>query len=315
VIPYVIREATLEDVPGIRALFARAYGSELPEEEWRWKFERNPDGWYGIIAEWEGKIVGNFAGWPMRFLVAGRPRLVYSAGDVATDPVARGFSKARNIYGDMAQTFYERVGQRGVPFTFGFPHARAHAISNRLGGTHDFFPVREVRVACEEFPAPPPDAGSGDFVGEDFDELWACASRHLPNAPVRDRLRTNWRFHARPTRYYRMVWLAEPGRLRAWAALSVVGERALVADFVGREPDGSDLPGLFAAAAAEARRLGARHLVFWKTPGGPGRLWIDGLRGETVEAGFSFIGRVFEKAAAQEFLERGQFVPSIYDVV
>src|SRR5215813_3804651 len=43
--PYRIREATLEDVPGIRELFARAYGAELPEEEWRWKFERNPDGW------------------------------------------------------------------------------------------------------------------------------------------------------------------------------------------------------------------------------------------------------------------------------
>jgi len=313
--PYRIREATLEDVPGIRELFARAYGAELPEEEWRWKFERNPDGWYGIVAESEGKIVGNFAGWPMSLTVSGRPRLVFSAGDVATDPSARGLSKARNIYGDMAQTFYEKVRERGVPFTFGFPHARAQAISNRLGGTHDFLPVREVQVACETFPSPQADAGYGDFVGEDFDALWISAERHLPNAPVRDSLRTNWRFHARPTRYYRMVWLGSPGRLEAWAALSVVGEKGIVADYLGREADGRDLPGLFSAAAAEARRLGARNLAFWKTPGGPGRRWIDGLPGETHDAGFFFIGRVFEPAAAREFLEHGQFVPSIYDVV
>jgi len=172
-IPYVVREATLEDIGGIRALFARAYGTELPEEEWRWKFERNPDGWYGIVAESGGRIVGNFAGWPMRFAVNGRPRLVYSAGDVATDPSARGLSKTHNIYGDMAQAFYENVRERGAPFTFGFPHARAHAISNRLGGTHDFFPVREVRVACETFPPPPKDAGAGDFVGED-ENVWSC---------------------------------------------------------------------------------------------------------------------------------------------
>ena len=314
-IPYAVREATLEDVAGIRALFTRAYGQELPEEEWRWKFERNPDGWFSIVAEAEGRIVGNFAGWPMRFLVGGRPRLVYSAGDVATDPSARGLSKSRNIYGDMAQTFYEAVRRRGVPFTFGFPHARAQAISNRLGGTHDFFPVREIHAPCDAFPAPPSDAGSAEFVSESFDDLWSAAAQHLPNTPVRDRARTNWRFHARPTRYYRMIWRGSEERWTAWAALSVVGERGVVADYLGRETDGSDLPPLFAAAAAEARRLGARWLVFWKTPGGPGRRWIDQLPGETREAGFHFIGRVFEEDAAREFLENGQFVPSIYDVV
>jgi hypothetical protein len=313
--PYTVREATLADVPGIRALFARAYGAELPEEEWRWKFERNPDGWFGIVAESQGKIVGNFAGWPMRFLLGGRPRLVYSAGDVATDPSARGLSKTHNIYADMARAFYETVGRRGVPFTFGFPHPRAQAISNRLGGTHDYFPVREVRVACETFPAAPSDTGAGDFVEESFDDLWSAAARHLPNAPVRDRARTNWRFHARPTRYYRMIWRGGPDRLTGWAALSVVGERALVADYLGREADGGDLPPLFAAAAAEARRLGARWLVFWKTPGGPGRQWIDALPGETLEAGFHFIGRVFEDDVARKFLQEGQFVPSIFDVV
>ncbi len=314
-IPFTIREATLSDVPGILRLFAKAYGTEMTEEEWRWKFERNPDGWFGIVAVADGQIVGNFAGWAMRFLVAGRPRLVYSAGDVATDRRARGLGKGRNIYGDMARAFYETVASQGVPFTFGFPHARALEISNHLGGTRTFFPIREVRVPCEAFSLAPQDAVAGDFVTENFDRLWDAASRHLSNAPVRDRARTNWRFHARPTRYYRMVWQRSGGLDRAWAALSVVGESALVADYLGREADGSDLEPLFAAAAAEARRLGARWIVFWQTPGGPGRSVIDRLPGERRDAGYHFIGRVFEEDAARDFLENGQLVPSIYDVV
>ena len=60
--------ATVEDGPRIRALFSRAYGAEWPEEDWKWKFLRNPDGWFGVVAETEeGEIVGNFSGWPMQF--------------------------------------------------------------------------------------------------------------------------------------------------------------------------------------------------------------------------------------------------------
>jgi len=47
---FVVREATAADAPGIRRLFARVFGREMSEEEWTWKFERNPDGWYGVVA-------------------------------------------------------------------------------------------------------------------------------------------------------------------------------------------------------------------------------------------------------------------------
>lgn len=315
-IGYRVRPATPADAPGIRALFARAYGQQFPEEEFAWKFLRNPDGWYGVVAESErGEIVGNFSGWPMTFLLDGVPRRIYSAGDVATSPSARGLGKRRNVYGDMATAFYDAVEEQGAPFTIGFPHPRAHAISARLGRTRDYFPVREILVDCDALPPAPPGAQMGDSVGESFDRLWDAASRHLANAPVRDRARTNWRFHARPTRYYRMIRIASGSEDLAWAALSVVGEEALVADYLGREADGRDLPPLFATCAAEARRLGARRLKFWKTPGGPAKQTIEKLGGEERDAGFWLVGRVFDEEAARGYLERGQFVPSVFDVV
>ncbi len=315
-IDYRVRPTTAADAPAIRALFDRAYGQEWPEEEYAWKFFRNPDGWFGVVAEAEdGEIVGNFSGWPMQFLLRGEPRRIYSLGDLATSPAARGLGKGRNIYGDMATAFYDAVREQGVPFTIGVGPLRPQAISRRLGRTRDYLPVREILVDCDALPPAPAGTETGEFVTETFDRLWEAAARHLENSPVRDRARVNWRFHARPTRYYRMVRIASGSDDLAWAALSVYGDEALVADYLGREPDGSDLPPLFAACAAEARRLGARRLKFWKTPGGPGRQAIERFRGEERDAGLWLIGRVFDEETTKGYLEHGQFVPSVYDVV
>jgi hypothetical protein len=136
----------------------------------------------------------------------------------------------------------------------------------------------------------------------------------LDEAAVRDRARVNWRFHARPDRYYRMVWRRSAGAMTAWAVLSVVGEKATVADYLGVEPGGSDLPPLFAAAADEARRLGATSLEFWVPRGGPGRAPIDALQGERRDAGFPVISRVFDEDAVRRWSERVHLVPSLYDL-
>src|ERR1700694_620232 len=116
----------------------------------------------------------------------------------------------------MAEEFYEAVFARGVPFCFGFPNARALAIRHRLVGSRTLFPIREVHVPCDAFAPAPASSRAGDFVGETFDPLWEEASRHLSWTAVRDRERANWRFHARPTRYYRMVWVDSGGEMESW---------------------------------------------------------------------------------------------------
>jgi hypothetical protein len=311
---FEVREATPADGPGIRRLFERVFGSALPEEEWLWKFERNPDGWYGVVGVRDGEIVGNYAGWSMQFLLDGEPRRLFSVGDVATEPSVRTLGGRRSVYREMTELFYERVG-REVPFCFGFPNQRAMRVSERIVGSRTLFPIRLVCVPFDAFSSPPSDLEAGDFVGQDFDPLWEAASVCLSHAVVRDRARVNWRFHGRPTRYYRMVWRRQAGEATAWAVLSVAGEEALVADFLAREPDGKDLPALFSGAAAEARRLGARRLVFWSTPGGPARDVIEALPGDRRDAGFPMIVRSFDEGAVARFAERVHLVPSLYDLV
>jgi len=312
--PFIVREASAADAPGIRRLHGSVFGTEMTEAEWAWKFEWNPDGRFGVVAVAEGRIVGNYAGWGMKFLIGGRPALLYAVGDVATDPDARTLGGLRGVYRSMVDPFYAAL-QGKVPICFGFPNERALAISNRLAGTRTLFPIEQVVVDCDAFPDPPGTAGSGEFVDESFDPLWEEASRFLTDAAVRDRPRVNWRFHARPGRSYRMLWWTEGGRQRGWAVLSVSGEEALVADFLGSERDGRDLSDLFAAAAAEARRMGARRLVFWATPGGPGRDVIAGMAGERRGAGFVIAARFLDESVFEGFRSRLHLVPSLYDVV
>jgi hypothetical protein len=310
---FEIRAATGADAPAIRRLFQRVFGTPMSEEEWRWKFELDPDGWHGIVGVRNGEIVGNYAGWGMRFLIDGEPRLLYSVGDVATDPAVRGLGGRRSVFRAMAEAFFESVAG-AVPFCFGFPGARHRLVSERIVGSRTLFPVRLMEVPVEAFGVPAPDMEAGDSPAESFDGLWETARGRLSHAAVRDRARVNWRFHGRPNRYYRMVWRVQGSAMTGWAVICVADAVATVVDFLGSELDGGDLPGLFACASAEARRLGALRLLFWSTPGGPGREVIDRLPGRRRDAGFPMIARVFDAAAAIRFGERLHLVPSLYDL-
>lgn len=312
---FEVRAATAADAPGIRRLFTRTFGTEMPPEEWSWKFERDPDGWFGTVAVADGEIAGTYLGWGMRFLLDGLETLLYSVGDVATDRSVRSLGGRHGVYHRMADAFYEEIRSRGVPFCFGFPNPRALEISHRLVGSRTLFPVRQLVFPVDGFPPSPLGAAAGESVGESFDGLWSASAGFLTHAAVRDRARANWRFHARPTRYYRMVWLEESGAMRAWAALSVVGPEALVADHLCFSAGGDELSPLFSACAAEARRLGARRLVFWETPSGPARAVLARLAGEPRDAGFPMIVRAFDDGAADRFAENVHLVPALYDLV
>lgn len=311
---FEIRFASEADEPGIRALFRRVFEKEMPAEEWQWKYAGNPDGWLGTVATMGGEIVGNYSGCGMRLRLGGAERLAYAIGDVATDPKVRQLGGRRGVFREMTDAFYAEVRRRGLPFCFGFPNDRALAVSHRFAGTQSLRPIVEKRVPCAGFPQAPPGFAGGDVAPESYEALWLAARESLPAAAVRDRVRANWRFHARPTRYYRMLWREAGGSLSSWAVLSVLGESAIVADYLGRAPDGGDLPGLFAGAAAEAARLGARELLFWETPGGPGARAIGELPGVSGPAGFTLIARVFDAGAASLF-DAGHLSPALYDVV
>lgn len=313
---FEIRLATEADAEGIRELFARTFGRPMSAEEWRWKYPANPDGWVAIVAEVEGRIAGHYGGWPLRAIVSGEERTIVSVGDVATDPGVRHLGGRRNIFRSMAEEMFSHLRARGVPFVFGFPNARALEAGARLLGYRAEFPVRELVLDI----APPfRERGiASDQVGPSYDTLWERAREWVRSGLVRDRRRVNWRYHARPDRYYRFVTVAgSRGEDRSWGALSVIGESALVVDAVVGDPETDPTP-LVEALRAEAFGMGARRLVFWESPGGsPARVAGRDAgrdRGARVQdAGFSFATVPFEPDAASRFVREAQIFAGIYD--
>src|SRR4029077_7886484 len=92
---FEVRAATVADAPGIRRLFERIFKTVLTEEEWRWKFAQDPDGWHAVVGILDGELVATYAGWGMRFLLDAARRLLYSVGDVATGPSVRALGGRR----------------------------------------------------------------------------------------------------------------------------------------------------------------------------------------------------------------------------
>ena len=200
---------------------------ELSEEEWRWKFAQDPDGWYGVVGVLDGEVVGNYAGWGMRFLLDGEPRLLYSVGDVATDPSVRALGGRRGVYRAMTDAFYEAVGRAGAVLLRLPERARARGQRADRRIAHALSDRARSATPVEAFGPPPPDVGSGEFVGRGFDPLWEAA-----RAPLHARGRARPR--ARELAVPRAADAATTGwsgggrarELAAWAALSVVGEEA-----------------------------------------------------------------------------------------
>ena len=311
---FQVRPAVPADAGGIRDLFTRTFGRAMTADEWTWKYPGNPDGWYAFVAETEGRIVGHYGGWPLRALVGDSEETIVSIGDVATEPSVRHLGGRRNIFRSMAEEMFARLRADGVPFVFGFPNARALVAGERLLGYRAEFPVREVVYAIGSRPA-----GAGiasEWLDEPYDALWRSVRAALPAGLVRDRRRMNWRYHARPDRYYRFVTLpgSRPGA-RACGVVSVAGEEALVVDAVAGGVE--DVLALADALEAEAASMGARRLVFWETTAGPLAAVAGPARsrpdGVVRAAGFSFATVPFDAGKTESFVRRAPISAGIYD--
>jgi hypothetical protein len=313
-VSFLVRRATAGDSEPIRELFTLTFGRPMTSAEWSWKYPDNPDGWIAFVAERDRRIVGHYGGWPVRTMIGGREEIVVAVGDVATDRSVRHLGGRHNVFRSMADEMFAHLRREGVPFVLGFPNPRALAAGARLLGYRSEFPIREVVYGTER-PAGRTGASS-DRVEEEYDELWRRVASALETGVVRDRRRMNWRYHARPDRYYRFVTLSSsrPG-LAACGVLSVVGEEALVMEAVA--DSGKDALDLAEALSAQAAAMGARRLVFWQTPVGP----LATVAGETRsrpggvvrDAGLALATVPFDAGRTSEFVRRAALTPGIYD--
>jgi hypothetical protein len=122
-----------------------------------------------------------------------------------------------------------------------------------------------------------------DTFPEGLDEL-AARLHALPGFRVeRTRAVLNWRYHARPGRYYRVYTAQAAGAARAYAVASTAGPVAVLVDLQSGQPGtGEGLDAIFSAVARDLAPRGITELRVGLTRFSPLLPHLEGRFGFTV---------------------------------
>lgn len=301
------------DLPGLAALFRGRFGHPVTPEEWEWKYRRTPgEGRSRVAVDGAGRVVAHAGALrlPAR-LDTGSARTgeggaapgIWQLTDWAGSGAGSGLRPpliplGRRLLADLP-------GPGDAPWIFGFPSERHLRLGERVFG---YRPLPAILSWAGEIPAGEGgDAAAGaslevsDHCGDWAEAAWrACGVASVRRSVAF----LNWRYHARPGRYYRFYRLRAAGPARGRAAPA---EGLAVFAFVGRLARGTELwlppvPGSGSAGSADrwlpALRTVARDLAaaglerweLWPPPPGSGLdalLQALGLRptGEPVPMG------------------------------
>ncbi|HEV8583012.1 MAG TPA: hypothetical protein VGX68_28425 [Thermoanaerobaculia bacterium] len=263
-----LRPTREEDLPGLVAFLTERFGRAWTPEEWRWKYRSLPGGSRSWVAVEAGGAIAAHAGalrLPARWRrgETGIWQLVDFAGTVRK----RGLRPALVELGILM--LEDLPGKGDAPWIFGFPSERHFRLGERSFGYHPLVELEELGGSIPEEPAPKgTHIETGDSCGDWAEAVWeACEVAGVRRSAAF----LNWRYHARPHRYYRFYRLASGGA-EGLAVFAFVGEEAWAAE-LWLPPVGEWYPSLL-AVAADLRASGLTRWRFWPPPAG---LRIDGL--------------------------------------
>ena len=249
-----VRPAEPSDRPLLLALSEAAFGVPASPAEWAWKYDANPNAAVSVIAVDGERAVGFFGGLGTRYRGAGRDVPGAATVDVMTHPDARRLGH-RNVFSDVGRAYVTINARAGIPLDFGFPNERARRAEERLLGVKTIElagqlarpldrPLRKTRLSFRR-------VRRCAALGAAHDRL--AEALHAAPGWRTDRSAStlNWRLGARPGVAYELFHAVDfTGRPRAFAAVRVVGDRALLVDLQAEDVDGGALPDLLAGVAA-----------------------------------------------------------------
>jgi len=263
-----LRATEPADLASLSALFARRFGHPLSAAEWEWKYRRLPGEGRSLVAVAGGEVVAH----------AGALRLAARWRDEAGEVREGGIWQLADFAGEAGpglrpplvalgrRLLADIPGPADAPWIFGFPSERHFRL-----GVHAFGyrPLAVLQPLAGEIPraapAVPVDLAVSDSCGDWAEGVWA---RSGTLGVRRSAAFLNWRYHARPERYYRVYRLEAHRR-------GPGGEGLLVFAFVGAEawaaevwlPGGAEWYPSLLAVAADLRASGLGTWRFW--PGLP----------------------------------------------
>jgi hypothetical protein len=260
-----LRPTAAADLPALSALFARRFGHPLSPAEWEWKYRRLPGEGRSLVAVAGGQVVAHAGALRLPARWRGGEGGIWQLADFAGEAAGSGGTGLRPPLVALGRRLLAGLPEPGdAPWIFGFPSERHFRL-----GVHAFAyrPLAEIQPLAGAIPDRPGD-GAGlaisDHCGGWAEAVW---ERSAVLGVQRSAAFLNWRYHARPARYYRFY------RLRGRGA-----EGLLVFAFVGAEawaaeawlPAGAEWYPSLLAVAADLRASGLGTWRFW--PGLPAPL-------------------------------------------
>lgn len=253
-----IRPTQPADLPSLDALFADRFGHGLTPADWTWKYRQIPGAGRSLVAVEGGRVLAHAGALRLPARWKGLEGGIWQMVDFAGTTRRRGLRAAMVELGGALMDPLPGAGDQ--PWIFGFPSERHERLGERA--LH-YRPLQPIEPLSGELPAGSSDARmeTGDSCGDWAEAVWeACGGLGMRRSAAF----LNWRYYARPRRYYRFYRLSAGG-CEGFAVFSFVAEEAWAAE-VWLPPEGRWYPSLV-AVAADLRAAGLRRWRFWPGPG------------------------------------------------
>jgi hypothetical protein len=241
------------DEEQILALFARAFPhASRAIEHFRWEYQRNPFGneRTSLTFDEAGRLVAQYAGYPVRMVDDGSDLVAHQIGDIMTDRSVRQVGRGpTSILARTAQHFYDAFCRGKVAFNYGFTTATHRELSVRFLGSDAVEPVSYRVRDLTRNPFRRITRGERwprgwqlelvDGAGTEFDRFFdrvAPAYRFLVR---RDARYLRWRYLECPDVPYFIIAIRKWRRLVGWSVFGVRGSRLAWGDalFDPKVPD------------------------------------------------------------------------------
>lgn len=241
---FVVREYRSGDETEILAMFARAF-PHAPRgiEHFRWKYLNNPAGnrRISVTFDEDGRLVGHYAGYPVRFTMRGGDVVANQIGDTMTEPSIRHVGRGpTSILGRTALHYYETFCAGKVAFNYGFNVANIQKFSLRFLKSDRVEPViwrgRDL-LAHPLDPLPKLERRLAGYqlelvreTGAEWDAFFKRVAGSYGFLVRRDAAWVRWRYLQCPDTTYHVVAIRKWGHLVGWIAYRLDGHRFLWGD-------------------------------------------------------------------------------------
>ena len=299
-----VRPTAGGDLGGLSTLFEARFGHPISAEEWTWKYQHLPGISRSLVAVDGAGTVLAHAGLvrlPARW--GGGLGGLWQLVDFAGRAGAAGGGLRPPLLEVGRQLLSDLPVPPDVPWMFGFPNVRHFRLGARVFGYRHHSSLAQL---AGPLPDPPAEAAAGcrletgDSCGDWAAAIWErCAVRGIDRSVAF----LNWRYWARPRRYYRFYRLWNEAGAEGLAVFAFVGQEAWAAELW--LPPAGEWYSAMLAVAADLRAAGLRTWRFWPLPaaapgcGAPaagGLLRQLGLRAEGEPLFVAMISRDAETA-------------------